>query len=322
MAIPTITTVTPASGSTRGGNIVRIAGSNFRLPPSPPTTGPVLSAQQKTVSVQFQGAESEWAYSASSGLILARVPEWSGPYDIAFPAALNVRVANLDDLGVEIPTENVTRAAAYSISRPDLASESYLQRVVREVISLFRRHVLANTHYSTGRDFSLTPALQETLRASGPLLRLAGPTLVLNRFYSINQEDPESDPLGGITGMARRKPPVTVDLIFTVAPWANNPTHLHSLVQALMLFGRDIKYVRVVIDPLDLSKGTKNYEFEPDWNSFPDMNSDPSADDLVYSVSRCVVRGVQVDEDFGTIVERGWIITDNNGDPRLDFQAP
>jgi hypothetical protein len=322
MAIPTISGVNPASGSTRGGNVVRIAGTNFRLPPPPPVDGPVLSDQQKTVSVKFQGVESAWAYSASSSLILARVPEWSGPYDITFPAPLNVRVANLDDAGVEIVGENVTLPAAYAITRPDLVAESYLQRVVREIIALFRRHVIANTHYSTGRDFSLSPSLQETLRASGPLLQLVGPTLVLNRFYSLNQEDPESDPLGGITGMRRRKPPVTVDLVLTVVPWANNEGHLHALVQALMLFGRDIKFVRVAVDPLDLSKGTKDYEFEPEWDSFPEMNSDPTADDLVYSVSRCVVRGVHVDEDFGTIVERGWIITDNSGMPRLDFQAP
>jgi len=322
MAIPTITSVTPSSGPTRGGNIVRIVGTNFRLPPPPPVSGPILAEQQKTVSVKFQGVESEWAYSASATLILARVPEWSGPYDITFPAALTVRVANLDDAGVEIVGENVTKAAAYSIKRPDLAVESYLQRVVREVIALFRRHVLENTHYSTQRDYSLTPAQQETLRASKPLLQITGPTLNLNRFYSLNREDYEADALGGVNGMMRRKIPITVDMVFTVIPWADNSTHLHALVQALLLFGRDIKHVRVAVDPLDPSKGTKDYEFEPDWTGFPDMNSDPNADDLVHAVSRHIVRGVHVDEDFGTIVERGWIITENDGTPLLQIQAP
>ncbi len=323
MAVPTITSITPSSGSTRGRDIVRIAGTNFRLPNAPTPSGPILSDQQRTVSVKFQGLESNWAYSASSSLILARVPEWTGPYDITFPAPLDVRVANLDDNEVEIPGENVTRLDCYTISRPSLAAESYLQRVVREVISLFRRHVLENTHHTTSRDYSLTPSQQDTLRAdgAGPLLQLTGPTLVLNRLYSLNREDEENDPLSVPNGRMRREVPVTCDLNFGVLGWANNPAHLFALTQALLLFGRDIKYVRVAIDPSDLSLGTKDYELEPDWNSFPALDSDPNSDDLLSTLSRCVVRGVHIDEEFGTILERGWIVTANDGTPVTDVQA-
>lgn len=322
MAVPTITSVTPSSGSTRGQNVVRIAGTNFRLPPAPPPTGPVLSEQQKTVSVKFEGAESPWAYSASSSLILAKVPIWEGPYDITFPAGLDVRVANLDDAGVEIPGENATLADGYHIARPDLAAQSYLQRTVREVIRLYRRHVLQNTHHTTSRDFSLTPAQQKTLRASGPMVQLMGPRLPINRFYGLNREEPEQDPLGGVDAMMRRKPPVTCNVEFTVAAWANSPYHLQGLVQAILLFHRDIKFVKVAVDPSDPSKGTKDYEFEMPWDGYPDVTSDPATDDLMYAAMTSVVRGVHLDEDLGTIVERGWIITQNGGDPTVQVQAP
>jgi len=321
MAVPTVTGVNPASGSTRGKNVIRIEGTNFRLPDPPPLTGEVQSEQQKTVSVQFEGEESEWAYSASDSLILARVPTWNGPYDITFPAQLDVRVANLDNSGVEIPGENATLADAYSINRPSLQNESYLQRVVREVIRLFRRHVLENTHHTTSRDFSLSPATQETLRAEGPLVQLGGPSLVLNRFHTIERETVEEDPLGGVDGRMRRKPPVTVDMNFLTTVWANNIYHLEGLVQALLLFQRDIKLVKVPRDPTNPAAGTKDYEFRMSWDSYPDINSDPTTDDLMYAAATFFVRGVHIDEDIGTIVERGWIITQNNGDPVLQVQS-
>jgi len=320
MTVPTIVSVTPSSGYTVGQNVVRIAGTGFRLPNPPSLTGPIMADQQKTVSVKFQGVESEWAYSASATLILARVPTWTGAYDVTFPLALNVRVANLDDAGVEIPGENATRTNAYSINRPGLATESYLQRVIRETIVLFRRHILKNTHYTTSRDFTLTPAQQETLRAEGPLVQLTGPRLLLNRFDSLNREEPEADPLGGSSGMMRRKPPVTVDVEFTVALWANNPEHIHSLVQAYLLFHRDIKHVKVAVNPADLTQGTKDYEFDLAWSGYPGLNTDPTAEDLMYATAQSVIRGVHIDEDSGTIIERGWIVTQNNGEPVLQVQ--
>lgn len=320
MTIPTITAVNPPAGSTRGQNVVRVIGTGFRLPDPPAVEGPVQSEQQKTVSVKFEGVESDWAYSASSTLILARVPAWAGAYDISFPAKLDVRVANLDNSEVEIPGEHATLAEGYSINRPGFATESYLQRVIREVVCLFRRHILENSHYTTSRDFALTPDQQQTLRAGSPLIQLAGPTLVLNRFYSLNQEDPEADPLDQPNGMMRREVPQTVDLEFAVALWANNATHIHSLVQSYLLFHRDIKDVKVAIDPTDLSQGTKDYEFELAWDGYPILNTDPATDDLMSAMAQSVIRGVHIDEECGTIIERGRKITQNNGDPVLQVQ--
>ncbi len=319
--VPTVTSVNPAAGATRGGDIIRIAGTGFRLPDPPAPTGPLMADQQKTVSVQFEGVESEWAYSASDSLILARVPTWAGAYNVSFPITLDVRVANLDNSEVEIPGENVTLADAYSMDRPKLSTQSYLQRVIREVIMLFRRHVLENTHNTTSRDFSLTPALQETVRASGPLVQLIGPRLINNRFDSINREEGESDPLGGAGGRMIRKYPVTCDIGFGVAIWANNPFHLQALIQSLLLFHRDINKVKVLIDPSDPSSGTKDYEFVMPWSQYPDTNTDPTADDLMYATAQSVVRGVHIDEESGTIIERGWIITQNDGEPSTDIQS-
>lgn len=321
MAVPTVTSVEPSAGSTRGGDVIRVHGTNFRLPDPVPATGPIQSDQQKTLSVQFEGVESEWAYAASSTLLLAKVPTWAGAYDISFPLQLDVRVANLDNAGVEIPGENATLADAYSIDRPSLAAETYLQRAIREVIRLFRRHVLENTHHTTSRDFSLTPALQETVRAEGPLVQLHGPRMPINRFDSINVEGYESDPLGGPSGMMRRRRPVTVNLEFGVSIWAKGDRQLNGLIQAVLLFHRDIKYLKVPVDPGDPSKGTRDYEFEMPWPGFPEADTAPNSSDLLTATTQSHVRGVHIDEDFGTIIERGWVITQNDGVPVLQIQS-
>jgi len=321
MAIPTVTSTSPNSGSTRGRNIIRIVGTNFRLPNAPAATGPIQSDQQKTVSVQFEGVESEWAYAASSNLILAKVPPWTGSYSVSFPVGVDVRVANLDDSGVEIPTENATLVDGYSQNRMSLAAEPYLQYVIRQVVKLFRIHVLENTHHTTSRDFSLTPTQQKTVRAEGPLVQLHGPRMPINRFYSSNREEPEDDPLGGVDGRMRREVPVTVDIQFGVSIWAKGDRHLKALTQALLLFHRDVIEVPVLVDPGDPSKGTKDYEFVMPWNGYPEANTDPNQSDLLSVTAQSHLRGVHIDENFGTIIERGWIITQNNGEPVLEVQT-
>jgi len=321
MAVPTVTSVEPNSGSTRGRNVVRIIGSNFRPPNPVPAIGYVGSAQQKTVSVKFEGVESEWAYYASDGLILARVPAWTGSYKVTFPYALDVRVANLDDSEVEIPGESATLADGYSINRPSLQEESYLQRVIRELINIYRIHVLENTHHTTSRDFSGDPSSTETLKASTPLVQLVGPRMPLNRFDSINYEEPEEDPLGGADGMMRRMKPVTCDLLFEIRAFALLDRHLTGLVQAILLMHRDVLFVKVLVDPNDPSKGTKDYNLDLVWDGYPELETEPNISDLLSASMTCKIRGVHIDEESGTIVERGWRITQNDGDPVLESQG-
>ena len=316
MSIPTVTAVTPAAGPTRGRNIVRVAGSNFRLPPPPPPSGYVGGEQQRTVSVRFGGVACEWAYAASATLILARVPEWAGTYDVTFPLAVDVRVANLDDAGVEIPTENATKLNAYAYGQPDLARESYLQRVCRGVLRLFRRHVLKATHIVAKRDYDDDPSSEARAVEATPVVHLIGPTLPINRPYSVNREEPEDDP-SNPGGFLRRNVPVTVDLEFEVVIWARTSMQLLALQQAVLMLFRDVTHLVVARDPAQPSLGAVQYEFAMPWEGFPSIDAVPNQADLCSARSRCIVRGVHVDDEIGTIIERGWLVT---SDPAVDVQ--
>jgi len=320
MAVPTITGVSPDSGSTRGQNMINIIGTNFNIPGPPPVSGPVQSEQPKTVSVQFEGVESEWAYCASDTRILARVPEWRGGYD-SFPLALDVRVANLDASGVEIPGENVTAADAYTINQKVLAEESYLQHVIRQLIELYRRHVTPNVHHTTSRDYSLNPTSQETLDLEGAVVGLHGPSMPINRFYALNREEPEDNPNEPPYGFTRKKPPVTVNLEFGVSVWVNNPYHLYGLCQSILMLHRDILFLRVDNDPKDPSKGYVEYELAMPWNGFPEADSAPNFSDLNSATAQCHVRGVNIDDVDGTIVERGWKVYQNDGLPVIEPES-
>lgn len=319
MAVPTITGLTPDNGLTRGDNIVRIAGANFRLPSAVPALGYLGGEQQKTVSVQFDGQESLWAYSATDGLILARVPEYRGPHGVPFPVAQSVRVANLDDNGDEIAGEVVVAAGAYSVDRPGLVEESYFQRVVRAFVHVFKRHVIPDVFVCVSRDAANQHFDDTRLQAKAPAVYLIGPSTQVNRFDSINREEATEDP-SDPDQWYRKRYPVTLDLEFDVAIYATTERHLLALSQACILLFRDITEVRVP-DLEGQTEPYKDYEIEMMRTFHPDIDDEPNRSDLYKSRAGVMIRGVHIDDADGTIIQRGWRITDNDGLPVVDMQS-
>lgn len=298
--------------------MIRIAGTNFRLPPAVPSTGYLGGEQPKTVSVQFDGQESEWAYVASDELILARVPQYRGPTNITFPAAQAVRVANLDDSEVEIPGEAVVATDAYSMSRPGLAEESYFQRVVRAFLQLFKRHVIENAAVMSSRDAASENYTDERKASQTPGVYLIGPRTLVNRFDSINREEPEDDTVD-VNTWNRKRYPVTLDFEFDLAIYASTQRHLFALCQACVLLFRDITEVRVT-DFANQSTPYKDYEIEMMWSFHPSNESVPNQDDLYEATAGVMIRGVHVDDDSGTVIQQGWRITANDELPVIDIQ--
>jgi hypothetical protein len=322
MAVPTITSLDPASGLTRGDDMIRIVGTGFRVPPAPPATGYLGGDQPKTVSVKFEGQESLWAYSASDSLILARVPEYRGPHDVTFPLPLDVRVANLDDAGAEIAGENVTLVDGYSVGQPSLAAECYFQRVVRAFQHVLKRHVMADVYVTVSRDAASLPLDDERLKAEAPALYLRGPRTPVNRFDSCNLENEVE---GAGDSYTRRRYPVTMDFEFVLTIVARGSRQLYALVQSCILLFRDITEVRVLDDPNDDPVNPtgvyKEYEIEMPWPFAPDIDDEPNDSDLFRMTAGVMIRGVHIDDEAGTIIERGWKVTSNDGEPTLDVQV-
>lgn len=315
--IPTITSITPNAGYTRGTNVVAIVGTNFRLPPTPNPNGYLGGDAPRTVSVKFDGVASPNAQAASATLIYATVPTLTGTPPTTWPVLQDVRVANIDDNGAEIATENVTKQDAYTMTRPELSARSMLVRLNIAVIQLLKRHVIANVALTQGRDYDDDPTTWERLRASTPALLLSGPMLERNRDYGFNREDDEA-----VTGdqWLRRREPITVDMAYDVRGLASSPIHLGALGEAFMLALRDVQLLALPAVPGVPLSVDNEYEIEIVDTEFPRFDAAPNTDDLYLFDARILVRGVHLDDDSATVIERGWRIETNNGAPVLDVQ--
>jgi hypothetical protein len=320
VTIPTLASVSPSSGLTTGGGLVWLNGSGFRLPPVPPV-GHTNTREQQTVGVWFAGVRAPWAAAASATRALAQVPEWKGAPDLAGPFALAVRLANLDDAGAEIPTENVTLPNGYSVDRPNLAPEPYFQRVARALIHALKRNLHANVALTLGRDYDAATGDPARLPATLPAIYLAGPHVSVARRDAYNREDPVADPVTP-HAFTRVREAVAVDLTFDLSLWADNPRHLMALTQAMLLMFRQVRFLEVLRDPATPALGSYSYELDLPWDSYPDLVTDPNRDDLVGIRAACIVRGVQVDTEAGTLVERGMEVTTNAGEPTLVVLGP
>jgi len=319
MAVPTITSVDPVSGMTVGDNVIRIYGTNFLLPIIAPT-GYLGGEQPKTVSVKYEGQDSEWSYAASETMIVSRVPEYRGPHDMAYPVSLDVRVANLDVNGSEIVGENVTLADAYSVNRPSLAGESYFQSIVRAFLHLFKRHVLLNSHTTMSRDAQHQTTVDKRFSAMAPSINLVGPRTGQDRIHNFNRLEPETDP-GDFSAFIRKRHPTSLDFTFELMLYARGSGHLFALEQACILLFRDVTHIRVPIDASLPDGDYTEYEISMPWLFEPSTEDDPNSSDIFISRAGVMIHGVQVDSRTGTIVQIGRRITANGGDPALEVEV-
>ncbi len=326
MAVPTIVSISPATGLSKGGYLIAINGTNFQVPTVPASgSGYLGDDATPTCKVTIGGVDCEYAEPATSALIYCKVPEWIGSPSVALPLSVDVVVSNIDSNGDVVlfggvTPETVTLVDGFAYDRPSLAAECYLKRAIDSLILLIRRHVITNVAVTLSREYDDDPATVERLRDSAPSVHLVGPRTVLNRFYSLNRCDTEyTDPAdeGAVTAVDvhRRSVPVTMDLDFDVRIWATNPYHSTNLVQAFVLLFRDATELKVLIDPDQPDLGYHDYEIEIDWGRYPSMDAAPNYSDLSSATFGLVVRGVHLDDESGTILERGMNIWANEGYP-------
>lgn len=234
MAVPTVSSVSPAIGLSQGGELVKIAGSNFRIPSS-------LPAPPATVSVLFDGAPASDVRVLDSNTLTCLSPTHPAT-DIAIRPSttpqgpIAITIANLADDGSAIVGESVTVAAAYAYTLPKHTKEfaTDLERVTRAFMDLVRRLGIAvsyaiETDYDPTSDDELHVAQFSKL----PGIAIIGPELEENRFYSINEE-PEFDTGttnddGSPDGFVRTRVPYTVDLRFQIVCASDNKAELLNL---------------------------------------------------------------------------------------------
>lgn len=275
MALPTLSSVLPIAGPSSGGDLVRLVGAGFA----------------DRVRVLFGGAPA----------VVVSVRDEAGQRiaDVRTPAHqpgnVDVELTNLDTDGVPVPGETVIVAGAYRFARPTVAREADLTRVVRQLLRELKRQVLANVSATVSVDYDDTTidGLNVIAMAQVPSLVLSGPTLRPNRFYSANVA--HEDVVGGASGpeLVRRKPPYTVDLVFTLTAASERTAELFNLMAAVATFLNRNRWLELTRDPADASRGVVRWELDADGEFRTTL---AGKDDVRAFGCGFVVRGFDVDE--------------------------
>ncbi len=288
MAAPTLSSVTPASGPTSGGDLVRLVGLDF----APQLAVRFGAAPAEVVSVRVEG-----------GVSVADVRSPAHP-----EALVPVVVENLDAAGVPVPGELATLPGAYRFVRGPLVAEATVTRLVRALLRMLKAQVAENTTMTVALDYDDTPddQLRVVPLAKLPALVLSGPTVRDSRFYATNV--PHEDVVAGVLGpeLRRRRPAFTVDLAFALTAASDRTAELLNLMASVASFLNRNRWLVLPRDPARPELGRVRWEMDPEGDFRTNLHG--QGDVRVFTCG-FVVRGFDLDEglpmDLGKAVAEG-----------------
>lgn len=315
MAVPTVSTLTPNTGLTGGRLLVRVSGTNFQLPPAPPSSG-IAPVPKPSVEVLFGGVKARHVVVLSSTLLHVLTPICGLVDSRGAPATgpVSVTVRNVDQNGAVVPGETVTLANAFTYTRPVLETspagggttraERDLVRLVRAFIRELKRQVIPNVELTVHTDYAESPTGRASIAmlSSLPGLVLVGPRTAQNRFFSLNAR--RYTPLGGGV-FAEQRTPYTIDLGFQILGVDDSSIRLLNLQAELIAFFQRNKTLSMPCDPAQPQLGDVSYEMDFETSeALPDMSSpSPGNSNIRTFRMECIIRGLDIDDLDVTISE-------------------
>jgi len=307
MTVPTITSITPASGLTSGRAFVTLVGTGMRLPPPPPPTGLTSGIVPVTVEVLFGGlaatkvsVRDDPANLPNGTIVTCLSPPQT-------PATVDVILRNLDNAGVPIAGEEVTEPGAFTYLRTDLTRESGLTRLVRTLLHALKAQVFEKLSLTVHTDFDDSTGDQLHIAAVSklPALVVIGPELDENRFYSVNEltEVGGGDAVG--LPFTVRRVPYTVDLNFQLIGMSEHTVELLNLMRLCTTFFHKNKLIEMDRDASDPSQGRVAYEMDFASGGQPKVESRPNESNVRHFATSFVIRGFDIDEPEGVVVDEG-----------------
>jgi hypothetical protein len=264
MAAPTIASVTPSTVWT-GGHLVVVRGTNFRLPPTPPASNGPLPDPLPTVRVTVDGVPATNIGVLSSTMLFCRLPEHEASRTVDKTGAVSVArfplvVTNLDDSGVAIPGESVTKASAVVYARPDLSVEDDGGRVERAFLRLLKRQIVENVvKLGISPDFGDAPFLV-TSTADPPGLVVTGPRCREDVPHWIRRAPIVVPSQLGGDMVDIKAPSATVMLEYTVSGYAKGGQQNTALMLLTKNVLQKLGFIEVDRDPADPTKGKIQYQ--------------------------------------------------------------
>jgi len=235
VAAPTITSVAPAAGPGKGGEIVQVVGADFAV----------------SVGVTFGGVSAQLlARFPLDGDDIAEVWTPAGPLAAG---AVDVVLVNLDDDGAPVVGETVTLDDGYTYAREESTADSLLVAIVRGIVQGLKRSVLAATGTPLAVDYVEDEDADEDARlvhvAEVPSIAITGPTGTLNRF--LRRIEPEEEPVDGAPNdRIRRGATLAYDLAFVVTISTRSTKQILNLIVAVAEWLNANRRLSIV-DPAD-----------------------------------------------------------------------
>jgi hypothetical protein len=275
MAIPVISSISPATGPTAGGDLARVTGVNF--------------AAQIEV---FLG-------DAEATVISVREESGNSIADIRTPSRIagtvDLVVRNLDATGVLVLGEEAVLTAAYRFLAPQIIREANLTRLVRGLLRELKKQILANASMTVSVDYDDTAidGLNVVALSRLPSVVLSGPKVSENRFFSSNTSHEDVVPGSSGPELRRRRPPFTVDLSFTITAASDRTVELLNLMAAVATFLNRNRWFELPRNPEDADAGTVRWEMDPEGDFQTQLDG---SDDVRAFSCGFVVRGFDIDE--------------------------
>lgn len=198
MAAPSFTSISPASGSTLGGELLVIKGADLASRIRISLGG---LASPRVIGVASTGEEA-WARS---------------PGGVA--GAADLLIENLDESGEVIPGETLTVPGAFDFEIPDLKTESNATALTRSLLKLIKGFVPEGHSGpdSIAVDYTDDPEAEVRVLTFSKLpgIALAGPRFEKNLFY--RRPDRRFEGIEGEPDQSLiRGPSLTYDLIYAL----------------------------------------------------------------------------------------------------------
>ncbi|MCP4568957.1 MAG: hypothetical protein GY841_15385 [FCB group bacterium] len=317
MAVPTITSITPDNGLTRGLNMIQINGTGFSMPPDPPldTAGPSF----QSIKVTFGSVQSLSAFAITPVLAVAVVPTYTSDSMPESGDAVPVTLTNLDSAGSEIVGENVT-FNSYTYKRPLFTTQQLSEYVLNRFVSYLRRHIASNVWMTMGRSFSEgNDQLNEKIKqAKLPLIWING---IDFEFNKLAQPMKNQEYLTSSTAFSEFRPPTTVDIVMSsiqIYSRSEHPREIYALSQAFLNTLRDIP--KLICNPpgYDTEKTEYKYPMSIPDDGAPSFDLGPENDGLKVCTVGCIIEEVDLADLSGTLTGLGWTVEE---DPEIDFYA-
>jgi hypothetical protein len=293
--VPSIYSVTPSDGLSRGKAVLLLDGWGYRMP-EPRAAGESVPERLPTVAVYVNGERAPAVAVLSSTQVKAITPAYVAAAE-ALPALVDVMLQNLDDDGDPIPTEEVTAEDAFTYRWPNFAPDPATldgigssDWLTLQLVETLRRGIVLNVGIGGSPDYSSAPATQVTYLSELPGISLVGPRFVPNPELASRTPEVASTAVGS----TRVDPPEVEDLVYEVTLVGRSKPETEALRDEAQKYFRAEPVFTFPAGPSDATQLEADWIIEGEWT--PADNE--AAQTYTYTASLRVI-GIELDDSSG-----------------------